>query len=119
MGHARAADGTTQVAACAMHPGGFVAIIAPIFAFIGRFVGKLLQTAFGWATVLLFGRVPESKQLLLSGVALASIAWVAVAIGVLFPDVGAVLLTAMPAPDWIREDWIRLAMLVAAVALPL
>jgi hypothetical protein len=96
-----------------------VALIAPILAFLGRFVGKLLQTAFGWATVLLFGRVPESKQLLLSGVALASIAWVAVAIGVLFPDVGAVLLTAMPAPDWIREDWIRLAMLAAAVALPL
>jgi hypothetical protein len=96
-----------------------VAIIAPLVAFVGRFVGKIVQTAFGWATVLLFGRVPESKQLLLSGVALGSIAWIVMLVGVLVPDVGLFLLTAVPAPDFVRDDWIRLAMLVAAIILPL
>ena len=96
-----------------------MAIIAPIFAFLGRFVGKLLQTVFGWATVLLFGRVPQSKQLLLSGVALGSILWVAVVIGVFVPDVGAFLIAAVPAPDFISDDWLRIGMLVAALVLPL
>jgi hypothetical protein len=95
-----------------------MAIIAPILAFVGRFVGKALQMVFGWATVMLFGRVPESKQLLLSGVALGSIAWIVVVIGVLVPDVGVVLLTAVPAPDFVDNGWIRLGMLVAAVVLP-
>ena len=50
-----------------------MAILAPIFAFAGRFIGKLLNMAFGWASTLLFGRVPQSKQLLLSGISLAAI----------------------------------------------
>ena len=53
-----------------------MALIAPLFAFIGRQVGRIVQMAFGWATVLLFGRVPQSKQLLLAGVSLGAILWV-------------------------------------------
>ena len=75
--------------------------------------------AFGWATILLFGRVPQRKQLLLAGVALGSILWVVTLVGVLVPDVGAFLMALIPAPDFINEDWIRLAMLVLAVLLPL
>jgi hypothetical protein len=96
-----------------------MAIIAPVLAFLGRFVGKLVQMVFGWATILLFGRVPQSKQLLLSGVALGSIAWVAVLVGVLVPDVGTILIAAVPAPDFVSDTWIRMAMFVAAVVLPL
>jgi hypothetical protein len=96
-----------------------MALIAPLLAFIGRFIGKVVQTVFGWATILLFGRVPESKQLLLSGVALGSILWVAVLIGVIVPDLGAFLVTAVPAPDFVSDTWIRIAMLVAALVLPL
>ena len=47
----------------------------PLLAFAGRFIGKLLNMAFGWASTLLFGRVPQSKQLLLSGISLAALAW--------------------------------------------
>jgi hypothetical protein len=96
-----------------------MAILAPLFAFIGRFVGKVLQTVFGWATILLFGRVPESKQLLLSGVALGAIAWVVVLVGVAFPNVGTFLVALVPAPGFIDDNWIRLAMLVAAIILPI
>ena len=96
-----------------------MAIFAPLLAFIGRQVGKLVQMVFGWATVLLFGRVPQSKQLLLAAVALGSVLWVVTLIGIAVPDVGAFLLALVPAPDFISDTWIRLAMLVLAVLLPL
>ena len=96
-----------------------MALMAPLFAFIGRQVGRIVQMAFGWATILLFGRVPQRKQLLLAGVALGSILWVVTLIGVLLPDVGAWLIAFVPAPDFIAEDWIRLAMMILAIVLPL
>ncbi|MCA1569915.1 MAG: hypothetical protein LC798_06250 [Chloroflexi bacterium] len=96
-----------------------MALFAPLIAFIGRQVGRIVQMAFGWATILLFGRVPQRKQLLLAGVALGSILWVVALLGVLFPDVGAFLIAFIPAPDFISETWIRLAMLVLAILLPL
>lgn len=94
-------------------------ILAAIFALIGRFVGRLLNMAFGWASVMLFGRVPQSKQVLLAAVALGAIAWVAALVGVLVPAAGVLLLSAVPAPDWVDEGWLRLAMLALAIALPL
>ena len=96
-----------------------MAIFAPILAFVGRQVGRLVQMVFGWATVLLFGRVPQSKQLLLAGVALGSILWVVALVGVAFPDAGTWLVAFVPRPDFIDEGWIRLAMLILAVVLPL
>ena len=96
-----------------------MAILAPLLAFIGRFVGKFLNMAFSWASVMLFGRVPASKQLLLSGVSLGAIAWLAVLIGILLPAVGTFLLAFVPLPDCVDEGWVRLAMLVLAVLLPL
>ena len=96
-----------------------MALLAPLFAFAGRFIGKLLNMSFGWASTLLFGRVPQSMQLLLSGISLAAIAWVAALIGVILPDIGTVLLAFVPRPDWVPEGWLRLAMLVLALILPL
>jgi len=96
-----------------------MAILAPLIAFFGRFVGKLLNMAFGWASTLLFGRVPQSKQLLLSGISLAAIAWVAALIGVIVPDLGTFLLAFVPRPSWVQEGWLRLFMLILALILPL
>ena len=75
--------------------------------------------AFGWATILLFGRVPQSKQLLLAGVALGSILWVIALVGVAIPDVGTFMIAFVPVPNWIDENWVRLALLVVALALPI
>ncbi|MGZ8475256.1 MAG: hypothetical protein ACXWWQ_03395 [Candidatus Limnocylindria bacterium] len=96
-----------------------MALIAPLIAFIGRQVGRIVQMAFGWATIMLFGRVPQSKQFLLALVALGSIAWVLALIGVAFPDVGAFLITFIPRPDFVDEGWVHLAMLVLAIVLPI
>ena len=94
-------------------------ILTPLVAFVGRFTGKILNMAFGWASTLLFGRVPQSKQLLLSGISLAALVWVAALIGVGIPEAGIFMLALMPRPDWVAEDWLRLLMLILALVLPL
>jgi hypothetical protein len=96
-----------------------MAIIGGLFAAVGRFAGKVTTMLLGWASALLFGRVPQNKQSLLAFITLGSIAWVAAVVGVLVPDVGALLLAAIPRPDFIDELWLRLAMLALAIVLPL
>jgi hypothetical protein len=83
-----------------------------------RQAGRLLNTAFGWATTLLFGKVPEKRQLYLSGIGLGSVLWLVVVVGIAFPAVGTFLLAFIPLPDWVNDNWIRLAMLGLAVLIP-
>ena len=94
-------------------------VLAPLFAFVGRQLGRLVQMVFGWATLMLFGRVPQSKQLLLAAVSAGALAWIVLLVGVAIPDVGSFLVELVPAPDFVEEAWIRLAMLVLAATLPL
>ena len=94
-------------------------LIAAIFTLIGRFIGKLLTMAFGWASVMLFGRVPQSKQLLLAAVAFGAVAWAVALVGSLLPPAGNLLIESLPAPDWVDRSWLRLAMFGAALLLPL
>jgi hypothetical protein len=95
-----------------------MALLAPLFALVGRFVGRVLTTTLGWASIMLFGRVPQDRQVWLAALTFGSIAWVVTAAGVLVPGVGVFLLTALPLPAWINQDLIRIAMLVAAILLP-
>src|SRR5215213_465462 len=95
-----------------------MAIVGSLFALLGRFVGRVLTTTLGWASVLLFGRVPQDRQVWLAVLTFGSLAWVALAAGVVFPDVGTILLAAVPRPDWIPEDLVRWAMLGGALLLP-
>jgi len=95
-----------------------MAILAGLFGMLGRFAGKFLTTTLGWASVLLFGRVPQDRQIVLALVTFGSLAWAIAVLGVVLPYVGAFLLAAVPTPDLIGESWLRLAMLVAALALP-
>ena len=95
-----------------------MAFLAGILGFVGRFFGKILTTTLGWASILLFGRVPESRQLVLALITFGSVVWAALAIGVVLPYVGAFLVAAVPAPGIISEDWLRLAMLAGALLVP-
>src|SRR5690349_10369089 len=96
-----------------------MAILSGIFGIFGRFAGKLLNAVLGWATILLFGKVSGPKQTVVLLIALASIVWVVLVIGVIVPDVGTMLLAFVPVPSFISEDLVRLAMLAAAILLPL
>lgn len=40
-----------------------MALIGSLFALLGRFVGRILTTTLGWASSLLFGRVPQDRQI--------------------------------------------------------
>jgi hypothetical protein len=96
-----------------------MAIVGSVFAMLGRFMGRLLNSALGWATILLFGKVEGRKQTFLLVMALGSLAWVVTLAGVLFPDFATFVLTFVPVPDFVDDTWIRLAMLAAAIAIPL
>jgi hypothetical protein len=96
-----------------------MAILATLFAALGRQAGRVLTTALGWASTLLFGRVPHHKRLLLSLMALGSLAWAVMLLGIILPGLGTFLLTAVPLPGLSDQNWVRIAMLIAALATPL
>ena len=92
--------------------------IGALFAFVGRQLGRLLSLAFTWATLVLFGQVAKDRQLLLSIMAALSMVWPVAAAGVALPSVGTFLFGLVTVPSWL-ELWVRLGMLVLAVAAPL
>ena len=96
-----------------------MALLGSLFAVFGRFAGKLLNAVLGWATLLLFGKVSGSKQTVLLLVALGSLLWVVTLLGILIPDIGTFMLAFVPVPDFVDENWVRLAMLGLAVIIPL
>ena len=96
-----------------------MAIFGALFAALGRFAGRLLNSALGWATILLFGKVEGRKQTLLLVIGLGSLVWVLVVIGIVVPDAGAFLLAFVPVPDWVDDDIVRLMMLGLAALIPL
>ena len=52
-----------------------MAIVGSVFAMLGRFAGRLLNSALGWATILLFGKVEGRRQSFLLVMALGSLAY--------------------------------------------
>ena len=95
-----------------------MAILAGIASLLGRFAGQILNTTLGWATLLLFGKVPASRQLHLLVIVFGSLVWVVLVVGVLVPTVGTLLLSGVTLPAFIDLGWVRLAMLAGALVLP-
>ena len=95
-----------------------MAIIQVLLAALARSAGRILNTAVGWATTMIFGRVPEKRQIYVSVMTFGSLVWIAVVVGIAFPSVGTFLLSFVPLPSWVDRKWVRLAMTVAAVVLP-
>jgi hypothetical protein len=93
-------------------------IVQAILAALFRSAGKLLNTAFGWATVMLFGRVAQDRQIYLSLVSFGSVIWLLALVGVAFPAAGTFLLTFVPLPASIDRAWVRVAMLGAVFVIP-
>src|SRR5262245_4606305 len=95
-----------------------MAFLAALVAFGSRFASKVLTTALGWASTLLFGRVPGSRQILLLGITFGSVIWMVMLVGLVVPDVGAFLLLLVPPQDYIADGVIRLLMLVGVLVVP-
>ena len=68
-----------------------MAILAGIASLLGRFAGRVLNTTLGWATLLLFGRVPASRQSLLLVIVFGALVWLALIVGVVYLVIAAIL----------------------------
>jgi hypothetical protein len=96
-----------------------VPLVQIVIAFVLRSLGRVTNMAVGWATRLLFGKVPQERQIIVTGMAFASILWLVAIIGIAWPAFAAFLLAFSRLPRWIHTEWIRLAMLAGAVVIPL
>jgi hypothetical protein len=94
-------------------------IFSGLLTAFGRMIGAAATMAIAWATILLFGRIPQSKRSLLSFITLGSLAWVAALAGVVIPTIGGFFIAAIPRADLLPTSWLRVGMLLLAVFLPL
>lgn len=94
-------------------------ILISVFGVAGRFAGDLLTTALGWASSLLFGRVPRSHQIFLVLMMAFSFLWLLVAVGLLVPSIASFLLDATPHPPFIDRAWLGFTLLGSVIVLPL
>jgi hypothetical protein len=95
-----------------------MAFLPAILSIGSRFVGKVASTTLGWASTLLFGRVPESRQGVLVGIAFGSLLWLAMLVGVLVPGIGTFLIALVPRPGFISTETMRVAMLIGVLVVP-
>jgi hypothetical protein len=95
-----------------------MAIIQALLAAITRWAGTILNTAFGWATMMLFGKIPRERQIYVSINSLGSVLWLIALVGIAFPAVTVFLLSFVKLPPWVDKNWVRIAMLVAALIVP-
>jgi hypothetical protein len=95
-----------------------MAFLAALLALGSKYAGKVVSTTLGWASTLLFGRVPASRQILLTGITFGSVIWMVLLGGVLFPELGTFLLLLVPPQGFVPTAVIRLAMLAGALVVP-
>jgi hypothetical protein len=95
-----------------------MALLQALLAFVFRSLGRIVNTAFGWATTLLFGKVPAKRQIYLSMTTFGSVVWLFVTLGIAFPRFAAFMLAFVTLPEWFNDNWLRLVMAVAAVVIP-
>ncbi len=93
--------------------------LSALIALFGQLTSGVATATVGWAVVLLFGRVPQSKQPLLAGIGLGSLVWLTALIGVVIPVVGDVLVSAVPRPAFVPRDAVVALLVAMAVLLPL
>ena len=94
-------------------------IFISIFGFIGRAAGRLLTTALGWASGLLFGRVRPSHQIFVTLSMAGSLLCVAMIAAALLPGVTSFLLASTPHPGVIGIAFVRLLVFLGLLFLPL
>ena len=93
-------------------------LVTGTFTLISKLIGGVATSTLGWATILLFGRVPQSKQRLLDLMALASVLWLVCLIALVSPAFEHLIVTSVPHPGFVAVTWFGFAVLLGAVALP-
>ena len=94
-------------------------ILISIGGFIFRFAEGFLTTSLGWASSLMFGRVPRSHQVFVNLMFAGSLLWLFLLIGLLVPGVPSFFLQTTPHPNQIDRALLGIAIVVGLVVLPL
>lgn len=94
-------------------------ILVSIFGVAGRLAGDLLTTALGWASSLLFGRVPRSHKIFLVLMMAWSFLWVLAVLALVVPTIVSVMLATTPHPPFMDRAWLAFALLLCAIVAPL
>lgn len=94
-------------------------IFTGLFTAFGRLIGAVASAMVAWAAMMLFGRVTQARQTLLSFIALGSVLWVLAIAGVFIPAVGNLIVSAVPRTSLIEFSWITWTMIALAAFLPL
>ena len=78
-----------------------------------------MTSALGWASSLLFGRVPRSHQVYLVTMMALSFVWLLLALGLLVPSIASFLASTTPRPPFVDDRWLGFALLYGVLFLPL
>jgi hypothetical protein len=95
-----------------------MAILQAILAELFNYVGTILNTALGWATIMLFGKVPKDRQLYVTLSTLGAMVWLIALIGVAFPAVAIFILSFVRLSSYIGRFWVRIAMAALVIVTP-
>ena len=82
--------------------------------FIFRFAEGFLTTSLGWASTLMFGRVPRSHQVFVTLMLAGSLIWLFLLIGFLAPGVPSFFLQTTPHPNQIDQPLLGIAIVWAS-----
>ena len=93
---------------------GAVVIFSALFTTLQRLMGDVATTTVGWATVLLFGRVPQAQQRLLALITLGSLLWLLTVVCVVVPSAGGFVISLVPRPGFVLDAWLQAGILVLA-----
>lgn len=91
-------------------------LIVSVLGVAGRVAGDLLSSALGWASSLLFGRVPRTHERWVLLMLFASVLWLIALVGLLIPTVAAFYAATTP---FVQDQWLGTALLGGVIALPL
>jgi hypothetical protein len=79
---------------------------------------QVVQIAVGWSTVMLFGKVPHTREPYIFVMSVGSICWIVAAVSVVIPPVGAFLLSFLPLPEQLDSLIAWYVMLILMIAIP-
>ncbi|MFL5454823.1 MAG: hypothetical protein ACJ78X_00325, partial [Myxococcales bacterium] len=92
-----------------------MAILQALISLISRSAGKILNAAFGWAVLALFGRTTPKEQTVLSAVVAAAAAWPLLLVGVAFPKAMVFVVSFVPLSKSVPSGILRIVWIVLAL----
>ncbi len=96
-----------------------MAIFSALFSLLAKKLGDIVQAIFGWSITALFGKLPTTKQVLLSVALVLSILWPLFVVGTIVPSAAGWALAFLPLEKWLGPTVLRIVWIALAVVAPL